>query len=492
MLKKKLVVVGGGTAGWLAALWVKKTLINYDITLIQSKEVGIIGVGESTTPNFVRALEYLDIKPTDLISATKGSIKNGISFENWNGDGKKYFHSFGDAVTEFSVPPIFKNDSSFHYHKLVVAKGLNLDEYMYQNRLAYSNKIDVNRTSYSLQFDANLVGKYLNEIAVSRGVKEVEGTVRNFIQDEQGFVRKICLDDGREIEADFVFDCSGFSRLIIGKLYNQKWISYSKYLPMKKGIPFWLESEEIIQPYTSCIALKNGWSWHIPLQNRIGSGYVFDSDYITDEEALLEAEQHYKRKLEPRKFIPFEAGSYENYWVKNCIAFGLSSSFIEPLESTSLFATIAQLCILLSFYDDLENPRESSIKMYNHMCTRGFEEISDFVYLHYVTKRNDSKFWREFKDKNPVPPTLQEKLELLKECNLRPENIDDKFAAAFFNASSFLQVAAGLGIPEKLPKIENLDMVYPSIEQYKNAIEHLLLHEAHNHRYFLENANIRT
>jgi len=491
MLKKKLVIVGGGTAGWLAALWVKKTLPNYDITLIQSKELGIIGVGESTTPNFVLALEYLGIKPTDLVNATKGSIKNGISFENWNGDGKRYFHSFGDYVSDFAVPPIFSKDSSFHFQRLVVSKNLNLGDYMYQHRLAYTNKVDVNRTSYSLQFDAVLVGKHLNEIAVSRGVQEIEGTINNFSQDEKGFVRKIYLDDGREVECDFVFDCSGFARLIIGGLYKQKWISHSKYLPMKKGIPFWLESEEIIKPYTSCTALKYGWTWNIPLQNRIGAGYVFDSDYISDDEALAEAEKHYGRKLEPRKFIPFDPGRYENHWVKNCIAFGLSSSFIEPLESTSLFATIGQLQILLNYYDDLDNPRDNSVKLYNKQCAKGFDEISDLVYLHYITKRNDSKFWQEFKDKNPIPPTLQEKLEFLKEGNLRTFNID-KNSAVYFESSSWLQVGVGLGILESPPRVTNLDTVYPSIEQYKNAIEHLLIHEAHNHRYFLENAKVRT
>jgi tryptophan halogenase len=259
---------------------------------------------------------------------------------------------------------------------------------------------------------------------------------------------------------------------------------------MKKGIPFWLDSEEVIQPYTSCTALKYGWSWHIPLQDRIGSGYVFDSDYISDDEALAEAEAHYGRKLEPRKFIPFEAGRYENYWVKNCIAFGLSSSFIEPLESTSLFATVAQLQALLKYYDDLDNPRESSIKLFNEQCGKAFDSISDFIYLHYITKRKDSKFWQEFKDKNPIPLTLQEKLELLREGNLRLANIDPR-SALFFEPSSWLQVGAGLEIIESLPRVDNLDNINPTIGHYKNAIEYLLLHESHNHRHFLENIKVR-
>jgi tryptophan halogenase len=270
-----------------------------------------------------------------------------------------------------------------------------------------------------------------------------------------------------------VFDCSGFARLLIGNTYKEKWISYADHLPMKKGIPFWLDSEEEIEPYTSAIAMKNGWIWKIPLQHRIGSGYIFDSNYINEDQALAEAEEYFGKKLNVRKVIPFEAGRYENFWVKNCMAVGLASSFIEPLESTSIFLTIQQLETFRQFINEIGNYNEYSMGLFNKIVGNNMEDTLNFVYLHYITKRNDSEFWKNFKEDYPPPKKLAEMLDIIKSGNLRYYNTEDTKTTGSFSLNSFLQVCNGLEIFEKEINVSEYDTVVPGPSDYKQIINKL-------------------
>lgn len=484
MKNKKFVVLGGGTAGWLTGLFLRKTFPESEIKLIQNSKIGIIGVGEATTPNILGFLNYLDLDPYEVLKETGGAIKSGIHFENWNGDGKRYMHSFTDRITDFYLPGIFDGDCQDFYLKLLIKNNLSFEEHLYCQKLAYNNMIDLNRHNFALHFDTNLISKYLQRIGQSRNIQIIDGTYQTAILDDKGFIKKLLLEDNIEVSADFFFDCSGFSRLLIGDLYKEKWISYKDHLPMKKGIPFWLEPDEEIEPYTSAIAMKYGWIWKIPLQHRSGSGYIFDSDYINEDQALEEAEEYFQRKLTVNKIIPFEAGRFKRFWINNCMAVGLSSSFIEPLESTSIFLTIQQLETFKQFINEIGNYDDYSMSLYNTIVGNNMEDTLNFVYLHYITKRSDSEFWKNFKENYPPPKKIADMLDLLKTGNVRYFNTTDTRTTGNFSLNSFLQVCNGLELIENI-NIAGYENVVPGPEPYKILIDTLFTN-AVKHNDFLK------
>lgn len=479
-MREKIVVLGGGTAGWMTALFVRHILPQAQITLIKSNEVDVIGVGEATTPHFVNFLQMLGIDVLHFINETNGSIKNGINFVNWNGDGKKYLHPFLEFVSDFSIPNLFDTGCGDYYLKNLIRNNLPFEEYTYSYKLSYNNKIDLEKMSYACHFDSALLSNYLEKIGVSRNINQIEGHYQNLKTDEQGYITDLCLTDGRLFECDFVFDCSGFSRLLIGNHFKEQWISYSNHLPMKKAIPFWLDSVEDIPPYTTATAMKNGWIWQIPLQDRIGSGYVFDTDYISVDEAHQEAEELFNKKLTVRKVIDFNAGRYKNCWVKNCMAIGLSSSFIEPLESTSLYVILLQFGYFKHFINELKKPKDQSIKTYNKIISDIMEDVLSFVYFHYITKRNDSEFWKKFKKNYSVPKKLKDILDSIENGHLAPHQI-----SSIFPLFSYLHVGRGLNLFENGINTNNYDLVNPSPFNY-NLIINGLENQSLDHSRFLK------
>jgi tryptophan halogenase len=256
---------------------------------------------------------------------------------------------------------------------------------------------------------------------------------------------------------------------------------------MKCAIPFWLESENDIEPYTSSTAMKNGWIWKIPLQHRIGSGYIFDSDYITVDQAIEEAESFYSRSLKINKVINFDPGRLENFWVKNCISVGLSSSFLEPIESTSLWVTTSQLDILRHFLSDLINPKEQSIKLFNETMNKTLDELSYFVYLHYMTKRKDSLFWEDFRHKNKIPAEFRERFENLKNGNLRWLDIVNDKVSCNFALANYLQVADGLKLLENQLDIRGYEQLNPTPKQYKEICDNFIRNYSIKNKTFLQN-----
>jgi tryptophan halogenase len=414
---KNIIVLGGGTAGWLTALFINKKITDCSVTLIEGETIGSIGVGEGTTPSIINFLRSIDIDPIDLINNINGTIKNGISFENWNGDNKKYFHSFAtkNNLFNFSVYPIFGYDCYNFYLKNLIKKKLDFNDYVYPAKLSYENKIDLENITYAIHFDTNNFSNYLKPIAVKRGIKFIKGDFKDVIKDKNNFIKSILLTNGINLNCDFVFDCSGFARLLIEKNYKEEWISYREYLPVNKAIMFPREykKEEDIFPYTKATALKNGWVFEIPLQHRVGRGYIFDDRYINENQAIDEVEKTFNEKIEVKKIINFKSGRSKNCWVKNCIAIGLSYSFIEPLEATSIWTTTEQLNVLSHFFDNMFIENKNSIKLYNEINNNNLDKILNFIYLHYITKRKDSEFWINIK--NYVPPkTFENQLESIK------------------------------------------------------------------------------
>lgn len=442
---KNIVVVGGGTAGWFTALMAKSYYEFVNITVIESSEIGILGAGEGTTPHFLRFLREINIELNDVIREADATIKNGIRFINWHGDGTDYFHSFTvdpdyAALDNFTV--LMAQIDRFHrFDEIDLPAKLTAKHKVpfYKNGsgdISINNVKDIGRVG--IHFNARKFAAYLQKVAKQRGIRHIDGRVTQVHTNESGDITGLALE-GREavVDCDFVFDCSGFARLLIGKHYKSPWISYSDRLPMKRAIPFFIEHDGDVAPETKSIAMSSGWVWQIPVQGRYGCGYVFDSDYITDEQALAEAEDLFGRKLQVPRAFNFSAGTHQHTLINNCLAIGLSQSFVEPLEATSIWIAFVNLHDFLNNNGlFVQNPiYENS---FNERCRRRNNEVKDFIYLHYLTQRQDSQFWREFRQKNPMIGTVSDTLSLISEYPYI--NLDGNM----FNNSSWLQVGHGL------------------------------------------------
>lgn len=471
---KKFVVLGGGTAGWITANYIKKMLPSSDVTVVYNEEIGIIGVGEATTPNIIEFLLELDIPLQEVFRECGATIKNGVSFENWNGVGTKYFHGFGEHIANFEVGNVIVTTDAvdFYLQKLIKEKYCAKD-YMYTAALSYQNKIDMKHTVFALHFDAQLFSNYLRKVGESRGIKVIQNLYKEVVLKEDGRIDALVLED-QVVYGDFFFDCSGFRRALIGEVYDNNWISYRDHLPMKHAIPFWIDQGEHIEPYTSAIAMKYGWMWKTPLQHRTGCGYVFDSDYITPDQAKQEVEEFLGHPIKVRKVIPFEAGRYESFWVKNCIGVGPSTSFIEPIESTSIFLTIASIMTLKHFLNELDRLDQSSIDQYNEIVRNNMTETLYFVYMHYLCKRDDTEFWRTFREKYPPPAGFEERLERIKKGIIRVHDFPKDKVTAAFTITSYLKVIEGLGLIQEEINNSNLDDITPSPNEYKEYFDKII------------------
>ena len=391
----KFVVYGGGTAGWLAALNLNKFMPYSEVTVVASSEIGILGAGEGTTPHFMDMLERLDIKEQDLFDNCKATYKRSIKFTNWNGDGKDYDHPFWD------------------------------------------NK-------HALHFDARLLAEYLRSVAVSRGVTYIDDKVIKVNQKQDNSVKSLSLESGKEVDVDFLIDCSGLRRAVIGNLYNVPWKSYQAHLPAKRAIPFFIPRDDSdTQDYTGAIAMKNGWVWKIPIQGRFGCGYVFDSDFCTDEEAIEEIQSMFGEVTIPTKF-DYRPGCYEKTWVKNCVAIGLSAGFTEPMEATSIWIQVQSLQALMQVLPRYIRDGERALPYYNEAVHQMNDHLMVFLHLHYLTKRNDSEFWKTFTQKNSTPEFLLKMRDIINERPLTEKDLSEG-SMPTFQMNSWLTVGQGVG-----------------------------------------------
>lgn len=418
-------VVGSGTAGWLTALFLVHHYPFAKVTVIASSDIGILGAGEGTTPHFINLLEKIGISYTDVIKYAKGTLKNGIKFTNWNGDNNSYFHPFDDGTTL----NCFRNgiyDSS-DISTVVLDEMLNannIDNCMLSHLLtdAGLTKLRPNLNSrtallenydsignFSMHFDATLLAKYLKRIAVSRRIKYIDDEVDEILTDESGYITGLKTINKDVYNTNFVFDCTGFRRKIIGNHFKSEWKSYKESLPTNSAIPFFIKhDDENIKAHTEAIAMKYGWVWHIPVEGRYGCGYAFDDTIISDDEIKQEIIETFGENVEfGEKRFSFDAGRYETPWVKNCIAIGLSAGFIEPLEATSIMTSLYSLDEFMT--NGLGNITRNQfyIDKYNRKITEYQDDTLDFVYFHYVTKRTDTEFWSKFTENNKMPENVK-------------------------------------------------------------------------------------
>ena len=421
----KFVVVGGGVAGWLAALTLQGSYPNTTITVVESSKIGSVGVGESTTPQIIQLFDELGISVSDLLKNTNATIKNGIKFTNWHGDGKHFFHGFG------TIPELSYEHCTLLNHCDVpllalqaIASGNCLDEVELsaiaseKNQLKFirNSSIDLNLNkilhyknlgNFAIHFDADCMIKYLRSIGIQRGINTIDSVVTGVKEDTEGYIKNI-LFQGGSMKCDFVIDASGFNRILIGKHFQSPWKSYRPHLPIKRSIPFHLPIDaEEIPPYTEAIAMKYGWMWKIPVQDRFGCGYSFDSDYISDEEAHREIEEAVGQKVDVRNILDFDGGAFTRPWVKNCMAIGLASAFIEPLESTAIWIGIQSMRSFLANVKGLTHRSQAHIDQHNNKVNAMADEVLNFVHLHYLTERSDTPFWRDFDVKNSPPDIIQ-------------------------------------------------------------------------------------
>jgi len=451
--KKKVVIAGGGTAGWMTAAALSKLLgKNLDITLIESDEIGTVGVGEATIPTLHIYHELLGLKESDILAATNGTFKLGISFENWREIGENYIHSFGFLGQDCWA-------AQFHHFWLKgQQKGMvqELGDYCLEHLAARERRFAVYANqdrNHAYHFDAALYAKFLREFSERYGVKRVEGKIADVrLREDNGFIESLRLESGDVYEGDLFIDCTGFSALLIEKALHTGYEDWTHWLPCDRAVAVQSVSNGEMVPYTRAIAHEAGWQWRIPLQTRTGCGIVFCSRYMSDDEAIAKLTSTLDGEMvNAPRVIPFRTGTRRKHWNKNCVAIGLSSGFIEPLESTSIHLIQRNLVRLLLMFP-AQDVKQSDIDEFNHQAREEVEHVRDFIVLHYhVTDRTDSKFWRYCKNM-PIPQSLSHRLD-----HFRETGRVYKYAKDLFHETSLVQVMLGQGIkPEAYHPIVDL------------------------------------
>jgi tryptophan halogenase len=447
---RSIVIAGGGTAGWMTAAALVRVLgPRLSITLVESSEIGIVGVGEATIPAIASFNRLVKIDEDDFLKATQGTFKLGIEFDGWYRRGQAYMHAFGPVGRDLAYIP-------FHHYFLKEAgpggEGAagSLWDYSLnwvaakQARFARLTQVPgtpLGGLLWAYHFDASLYAAYLARLAVGLGVRRIDARISAVLQGAEGDVRALKLDDGREIEADFFIDCTGFRGLLIEEALKTGYDDWSKWLPCDRALAVPSASTSPLLPYTRATALEAGWQWRIPLQHRTGNGHVYCSSFTTDERAreLLLANLDAQPLADPRA-IRFTTGRRRLLWNRNVVCMGLASGFLEPLESTSIHliqVTIQRLILLFPHNGDCEERRRE----FNRAAAAEYEYIRDFIILHYFANdRVGEPFWDACRNME-IPDTLRHRIELFRET------------AGIFNAAedlfqlwSWLQVLWGQGV----------------------------------------------
>lgn len=440
--KQKVVIAGGGTAGWMVAAALSRTLGNLlDIKLVESDEIGTVGVGEATIPSLVLFHRLLDINEQEFMAATQGTFKLGIAFDNWRELGHDYIHSFGTTGKDHWTAGFQ------HFWMKGRERGLAGDYGDYclelkaaqENRFAHLPRIGMN---YAYHIDAGLYARFLRKFSEPLGVQRIEGKIVEVRTDPaSGNISSIRLDSGAELAGDLFIDCTGFRGLLIGQTLKVDYNDWSHWLFADGAVAVQTESMGDAVPYVRCTARDSGWQWRIPLQHRVGNGMVYCSRYISDEQARQTLLDNVRGSLltEPR-VIKFRPGQRSVHWKNNCVAVGLASGFIEPLESTSIHLIQRAIIRLLQMFPQGRiNPAD--VCEFNQQMNAELQHIRDFIVLHYhVTHRQDTPFWRACRDME-IPESLRHRIDLFRESGRVFRGPNELFAE-----NSWIQVMLGQGI----------------------------------------------
>ncbi len=446
---KKILIVGGGSAGWMAAALFSRLFRGlYDITLIESEAIGTVGVGEATIPAIKTFNALIGLDEADFMRRTQASFKLGIQFIDWDRIGSSYIHGFGVIGRDLE----WLRCHQYWLKMRAAGRASDFAAYSINTAAALQNRFmraDPQRTgsplghiAHAFHFDAGLYAKYLRGLSEAAGVRRREGKIASVqLRPDDGFVQSVTMEDGAVEAADLLIDCSGFRGLIIEEAMKTGYEDWTHWLPCDRALAVPCARTEPFTPYTRATARPAGWQWRIPLQHRTGNGHVYSSRYMDEAEAerILLSNLDGEQLAEPNR-IRFVAGKRRQVWNKNCVAAGLASGFLEPLESTSLHLIQSVLTRLVRLMPD-GGFDPTTIAEFNRQMDFEYERIRDFVILHYkATYRDDTPFWRDCRDM-AVPDTLQRKMDLFR-ANGRVFREDDEL----FTEESWIQVFLGQGV----------------------------------------------
>ncbi len=475
---RDVVIVGGGSAGWMAAAALAKVFgEKLRIRLIESEEIGTVGVGEATVPHLKLFNQLLEIDEADFVRQTKGTFKLGIEFVDWARIGDRYIHGFGSIGHDVGMVPFHQYwIKAFHQ-----GQATRLDDYTLCTAAAMRGKFmtsasDVPPSSplanvaYAYHFDAGLYAQYLRKYAEARGVIRTEGKVVSVEQrSADGFIESVTLQSGEKIAGDLFLDCSGFRGLLIEQTLKSGYESWNHWLPVDRAVAMPSQNNGPPTPFVRCTARSAGWTWRIPLQHRTGNGYVYSSQYISDDEAAatLKANLDAPALAEPR-VLRFTPGQRKRNWIKNCVAIGLASGFLEPLESTSIYLIQSGIARLVNLFPD-NGFSDVVIDRYNAQCAFEIEKIRDFIILHYcATERNDSPFWNYVRTME-IPAPLRQNIALFRDSGRFYRNAEEMFALA-----SWVEVMVGQRImPERYHPIVD-QMSDEKLGQYMVTVRNII------------------
>jgi tryptophan halogenase len=463
----RVVIVGGGTAGWLAAAALGKIYQNrVQVTLVESDEINTVGVGEATIPTMMAFHKLLDIPEAEVMRATHATFKLGINFQNWGEIGEDYIHGFGQ------VGRIFWGGEFQHFWSRGKTLGLNasFEAYCLEVQAARAGRFAISENpilNYAFHFDAGLYAQYLRRFSEALSVVRQEGTVERVERDpNSGFITRLHLTRGEVIEGDFFLDCSGFRALLMEQTLETGYENWQHWLPCDSALAVQTEKAGPAKPYTRSIAHGAGWQWQIPLQNRTGNGLVYASEFTDRDwaEKTLRENLDAPTRNDPR-LIRFVTGRRKLGWNKNCVGLGLASGFLEPLESTSIHMVTSALIRLLRLFP-LRGIQPVLVDEYNRQSREEVESIRDFIILHYhATRRNDTSFWNYVRTM-PIPDTLAHRIEMFRESGMVFLGGDE-----LFRHNGWTQVMIGQGFYPKAyqPIVDN--MSDPEFIKYLNGFK---------------------
>jgi tryptophan halogenase len=444
---RKVVIAGGGTAGWMTAAWFAKTLKSdvEEIILVESDDIPTVGVGEATTPYIQVYNQVLGIDEAAFLKFTGGTYKLGIEFEGWGRKDNRYFHPFGAFGRDFGALPFH---SAWLRHALETPLD-SLEAYNLQAVAARAGKFmppagansPLAEITYAYHFDASLYARFLRQMSEAGGVTRIEGKIETVLTDDRGFITGLKLNGGRQVDGDLLIDCTGFRSLLLGEALGVGFEDWSHWLPCDRAYAVPTETTAPPPPFTRSIAHSAGWQWRIPLQHRNGNGIVFSSAFMDEATAVshLMSSLSEPALAEPRR-IAFTTGRRKKFWHNNCVAIGLSSGFLEPLESTSIMLIQNGIARLQCLFPDRAF-ETADIDAYNAEMTREYEEVRDFLILHYhVGQRYDSDFWR-YCQSMVIPETLAARIALFESRGrISPERGEQ------FRTGNWLAVMWGQGL----------------------------------------------
>jgi tryptophan halogenase len=484
---RRVVIAGGGTAGWMAAAALSRTLGKViEIKLIESDEIGTVGVGEATIPTLVHFHRLLDINEAEFMAATQATFKLGISFESWRDRGKDYIHSFGTTGTDHWTAGFQ------HFWMKGHKQGLARDygDYCLELKASQESKfahLPNDGLNYAYHLDAGRYARFLRRFSEHFGVERIEAKIASVDTDSaSGDISALVLDSGKRIEGDLFIDCTGFRSLLLGQTLGIEYEDWSHWLFNDSAIAVQTESVGPAVPLTRSMAHDWGWQWRIPLQNRVGNGIVYSSRHIDDDTAKATLLGNIEGKVltEPR-VIRFTPGQRRQTWSHNCVAIGLSSGFLEPIESTSIHLIQRAIVRLLQNFPS-QGIRKSDVDEFNAQSWSEIQFIRDFIILHYkVTERRDTPYWKEAAEM-AVPAPLQHRIDMFQETGRSFRVLNELFAE-----NSWVQVMLGQGIvPDQhhpsadLMGDEELSGFLEGIRKHvERTVAQLPAHQAYVERY---------